>query len=24
MYWQTPTQPPNYRQWTDAWALVKG
>ena len=23
-YWQTPTAPTNYRQWTDAWAQVKG
>jgi putative spermidine/putrescine transport system substrate-binding protein len=23
-YWQTPTTPTNYRQWTDAWATVKG
>ena len=23
-YWQTPVQPTNYRQWTDAWATVKG
>ena len=23
-YWQTPTTPTNYRQWTDAWAQVKG
>jgi putative spermidine/putrescine transport system substrate-binding protein len=23
-YWQTPTEPTNYRQWTDAWAEVKG
>jgi putative spermidine/putrescine transport system substrate-binding protein len=23
-YWQTPTSPTNYRQWTDAWAQVKG
>jgi putative spermidine/putrescine transport system substrate-binding protein len=23
-YWQTPTTPTNYRQWTDAWAEVKG
>jgi putative spermidine/putrescine transport system substrate-binding protein len=23
-YWQTPTSPTNYRQWTDAWATVKG
>jgi putative spermidine/putrescine transport system substrate-binding protein len=23
-YWQTPTKPTNYRQWTDAWAQVKG
>lgn len=23
-YWQTPTQPTNYRQWTDAWNEVLG
>src|SRR5919197_1859489 len=23
-YWETPTSPTNYRQWTDAWAQVKG
>jgi len=23
-YWQTPTAPTNYRQWTDAWAEVRG
>ena len=23
-YWQTPVEPTNYRQWTDAWATVKG
>jgi len=23
-YWQTPTAPTNYRQWTDVWAQVKG
>jgi len=23
-YWQTPTTPTNYRQWTDAWAEVRG
>jgi putative spermidine/putrescine transport system substrate-binding protein len=23
-YWQTPVSPTNYRQWTDAWATVKG
>ena len=23
-YWQTPVRPTNYRQWTDAWATVKG
>ena len=23
-YWETPTAPTNYRQWTDAWAQVKG
>jgi putative spermidine/putrescine transport system substrate-binding protein len=23
-YWETPTAPTNYRQWTDAWAEVKG
>ena len=23
-YWQTPVHPTNYRQWTDAWATVKG
>jgi len=23
-YWQTPVAPTNYRQWTDAWATVKG
>jgi len=23
-YWETPTTPTNYRQWTDAWAEVKG
>src|ERR671923_834358 len=22
-YWQTPTSPTNYRQWTDAWAEVR-
>ena len=23
-YWETPTAPTNYRQWTDAWAEVRG
>jgi putative spermidine/putrescine transport system substrate-binding protein len=23
-YWETPTTPTNYRQWTDAWAEVRG
>jgi putative spermidine/putrescine transport system substrate-binding protein len=23
-YWETPVQPTNYRQWTDAWAEVRG
>ena len=23
-YWQTPTAPTNYRQWTDTWAEVRG
>lgn len=23
-YWQTPIAPTNYRQWTDAWATVRG
>jgi putative spermidine/putrescine transport system substrate-binding protein len=23
-YWETPIAPTNYRQWTDAWAEVKG
>jgi putative spermidine/putrescine transport system substrate-binding protein len=23
-YWQTPIQPTNYRQWSDAWAEVRG
>jgi putative spermidine/putrescine transport system substrate-binding protein len=23
-YWQTPTRPTNYRQWTDTWNVVKG
>jgi putative spermidine/putrescine transport system substrate-binding protein len=23
-YWQTPTTPTNYRQWTDTWAQVRG
>jgi putative spermidine/putrescine transport system substrate-binding protein len=23
-YWETPTAPTNYRQWTDTWAEVKG
>ena len=23
-YWATPTEPTNYRQWTDAWAEVPG
>ena len=23
-YWETPVKPTNYRQWTDAWAQVKG
>jgi putative spermidine/putrescine transport system substrate-binding protein len=23
-YWATPTAPTNYRQWTDAWAEVRG
>jgi putative spermidine/putrescine transport system substrate-binding protein len=23
-YWETPTSPTNYRQWTDAWAEVRG
>jgi putative spermidine/putrescine transport system substrate-binding protein len=23
-YWETPTRPTNYRQWTDAWAEVRG
>jgi putative spermidine/putrescine transport system substrate-binding protein len=23
-YWQTPTQPTNYRQWTDTWNVVLG
>jgi putative spermidine/putrescine transport system substrate-binding protein len=23
-YWETPTKPTNYRQWTDAWAEVRG
>jgi len=23
-YWETPTQPTNYKQWADAWATVKG
>jgi putative spermidine/putrescine transport system substrate-binding protein len=23
-YWQTPTAPTNYRQWTDVWAEVRG
>ncbi|HEY8866404.1 MAG TPA: ABC transporter substrate-binding protein [Solirubrobacteraceae bacterium] len=23
-YWQTPTKPTNYRQWTDVWGEVKG
>jgi putative spermidine/putrescine transport system substrate-binding protein len=23
-YWQTPIEPTNYRQWTDAWAEVRG
>jgi hypothetical protein len=23
-YWATPTEPTNYRQWTDAWAEVRG
>ena len=23
-YWETPIAPTNYRQWTDAWAEVRG
>jgi putative spermidine/putrescine transport system substrate-binding protein len=23
-YWETPTSPTNYRQWTDTWAEVRG
>jgi hypothetical protein len=23
-YWETPTAPTNYRQWTDTWAEVRG
>jgi phage shock protein A len=23
-YWQTPIEPTNYRQWSDAWAEVRG
>jgi putative spermidine/putrescine transport system substrate-binding protein len=23
-YWETPTAPTNYRQWTDTWAQVRG
>jgi hypothetical protein len=23
-YWETPIAPTNYRQWSDAWAEVRG